>query len=88
MRAADLAACTAAVSTLQAALCARCNGLRAELLRRPGEDANGLVTLMEVYQMPAAADAAALEAQAAAASAPWLQGARHVEVFEPVSTGS
>ena len=88
MHAADLAACVAAVSALQAELCARCVGLQAELLRRPGEDANGLVTLMEVYRWPAAADAAELEAQAAAASAPWLQGARHVEVFEPVSEGS
>jgi hypothetical protein len=49
-----------------------------EVLRRP-EASDGLATLMEVYS-EAAPDG--IEARAAAAVAPWLQGERHFEVFE------
>ena len=68
------------VNTLQQRWRARSPGLAAELLRRPG-DSDGLVTLMEVYDVADPASAAELEAEAAAATATWRQGARHVEPF-------
>ena len=51
-----------------------------ELLRRP-EMKQGLVTVMEIYTLDAAA-AAAYETAATAALARWLDGQRHVEIFE------
>lgn len=73
----QLAEAVAAVRALHAGL--RCP---VELLRRP-ELSKGCVTLMDVYQLD---DAAAhdFEARAAGVLAPWLDGPRHVEVFEPV----
>jgi len=73
-----LAEALVAVRSVHAAL-----GAAVELLRRPGH-ANGLVTLMEVYQLEDDA-AQAFEASAAAALAPWLDGPRHIEVFEAVA---
>jgi hypothetical protein len=70
VREADLAAAAAALGALPGEV---------ELLRRPGAD-DGLVTLMEVHRN----EDPALEAQCAAAVAPWLQGVRHVEVFAPL----
>lgn len=69
---------------LQHALRAEWPGLQAELLRRPQPDANGCVTLMEIYALPPGGDGAAIEARAAACTAGWLQGSRHVERFEPL----
>ena len=75
---ARLAEALVAVRSLHAAL-----GAAVELLRRPGLS-NGLVTLMEVYQLEDDA-VQALEAGAAAALAPWLDGPRHIEVFEALA---
>ncbi len=79
---ADLGAAVAAVGTVQRALRNAHPGLSAECLRRPGAK-DGLVTLMEVYAFGPAHDPAAVEAEAAAASAPWRRGERHVEAFVP-----
>ncbi len=66
-------------------LCAGWPALHAELLRRPGSAA-GQVTLMEVFDAgPAgidAAGAARIEATMTRHVAPWIRGARHVEVFD------
>ena len=78
---AQLQAALAALQPLHAEL--RRGGTALELLRRPGAP-QGRVTLMEVYSLDDAA-AAAFEARAAAALAPWLDGQRHVEQFEPLS---
>ncbi len=78
---ADGAAAVAGVLAEQAALRAAHPGLATECLRRP-DAADGLVTLMEVYAFAAGQDPAAIEQRAAAASARWCRGARHVEVFE------
>ncbi len=61
-------------------------GLQAAVLRRPGEQ-DGQATLMETYAMPGGISDA-LQArieEAAACLAPWLRGARHTEVFEPLT---
>ncbi len=75
---AHLADAVVVVRALHAGL--RQAGVASELLRRP-EAAKGQVTLMDVYTL---ADAAAreFETRAAAALAPWLDGPRHVEIFE------
>lgn len=78
----DLAAAVAAVTAAQQRLCDAHAGLAADCLRRPGAK-DGLVTLMEVYAFGPAHDAGAVEADAAAASAPWRRGDRHLEVFVP-----
>lgn len=65
----------AAVRRLHAAL-----PTSVELLRRP-DVKQGLVTVMEIYTLNAAA-AQAYEAAATTALAPWLDGQRHVEVFD------
>lgn len=83
--AADLAAVVDAVRALQQDLRTEFPGLQAELLRRPGTDANGAVTLMEVYVLPPGLDGTALEVRTAACSARWLQGSRHVERFEALA---
>jgi hypothetical protein len=54
-------------------------GARAELLRRPEVDREGLVTLMEVYHVET--EDALAERELDAASAPWRRGERHVEDF-------
>lgn len=79
--AADVDAAVAAVVAVQRALAAVHQGLSAECLRRPGAAADE-VTLMEVYAFQAGHDRAAIEARAAAASARWRRGGRHVEAFE------
>ena len=64
---------------------ARWPGLRARLLQR----AEGLrVTWMEVYSHPGGIDdalQAMLVAEGDARLAPWIEGRRHLEVFEPVT---
>ncbi len=80
---ADLAPAVAAVTALQSALRARLPGLGAELLRRPAAK-DGQVTLMEVWTFGAGHDVQAVEAEAAAAMAPWCRDGRHLEVFEPL----
>jgi hypothetical protein len=75
---------------MQSGLRDRHPGLSTALLRRP-ELKDGLVTLMEVYALEGAdldgALAAALEAQASAAMAPWTDGPRHVETFDLLAEG-
>ncbi|WP_425259476.1 DUF4936 family protein [Rubrivivax sp. RP6-9] len=78
---AQLQAALAALRPLHAEL--RRAGTAVELLRRPGAP-RGLVTLMDVYSADDPT-AARFEARAAAALAPWLDGSRHVEQFEPVA---
>lgn len=59
--------------------------LDCELLRR-ADDAAGHVTLLETYRQPGGVTLpmqARIEREAALRLAPWLVGARHVEVFEP-----
>jgi hypothetical protein len=77
-------AAVAAVRAMQAQWRDR---LGCELLRRTGEtDADPLLTLMEVYRQPGGVTMdtqACIEREAALRLAPWLVGARHVEVFEP-----
>ena len=95
---ADAAACIQAVQALQGQWLTRHPGLQAQLLiKQPAAPADALpdparpprTTLMETYAWqppdPAAQppDAVALEAAMAACTAPWLDGARHVEVFAP-----
>jgi quinol monooxygenase YgiN len=84
--AADLDAAVAAAQALHAALHAERPTLRCEVLRRPGADATGLVTLMEVYAAAIEVDdrlAAQIEARAAAALKAFVVGDRHTEIFEP-----
>lgn len=69
-----------AVAAVQAALQPHLAAGRLQLLRRP-ELRDGLVTLMEV-QAPGLDDST--EATIAACVAPWVQGQRHVELFEPL----
>jgi hypothetical protein len=84
--AASVAEAVSAVGTFQARLRESHPALQAALLRRPGEQ-DGQVTFMETYAMPggvndglqAAIDTAARILQ------PWQRGARHTEVFEPLS---
>ena len=75
----------AAVQGFQAQLREAQPALQAALLRRPGVQ-DGQVTLMETYAMPGGVSDA-LQAridEAARCLAPWLRGARHTEVFEPL----
>ena len=84
--AASVAEAAAAVQAFQARLGESHPALQAALLRRPG-DQDGQVTLMETYAMPGGITDA-LQAridEAAACLAPWLRGARHTEVFEPLT---
>jgi hypothetical protein len=85
-----LDAATQAATAMQSGLRERHPGLGTALLRRP-EVKDGRVTLMEVYAL-AGADldgplAGAIEAWAAAAMAPWTDGARHVETFDLLAEG-
>jgi hypothetical protein len=80
------AAAKGQVRLLQAALRARHAGLQTRLLRRP-ETIDDLQTWMECYAAPAVPGGisgcvqADIEA-AAAALTPWVEGVRHVELFE------
>lgn len=74
-------------------LCRSCNGLSAQLYRRADESAStaaqGLTTLMETYA-GAALDAAMEQRIVEEGNThlrPWLDGARHVEVFVRRSPG-
>lgn len=76
------------VLQMQAGLCERHAGLQARLLRRPG-DAAGLQTWMETYAWPERSHGIADDVQseierAASVLAPWHDGPRHAEVFEPL----
>lgn len=84
----ELRAACEAVRQVQQALQHDHRGLSAELLAGAGAD--GLRTVMETYVVDARINAggvqeplqAAIEAALQTAVRPWLQGARHVEVFE------
>lgn len=70
-----------AAQAWQAALAARHPGLECRLLQRA--DA-GPTTLMEIYRRPGGIDLALddeIRREGDAHLAPWLDGARHVEVF-------
>ncbi|HEV8690770.1 MAG TPA: DUF4936 family protein [Ideonella sp.] len=65
-------------------------GLSASLMQRPQPDADRLVTVMETYRVgpewPAdrlSGVPDAIEQAVGAVVARWLQGPRHLEVFEP-----
>lgn len=80
-----LADAVAAVRALQARWQALDAALQCELLRRC-DDTGADVTLMETYRRDCGFDAVArrhFEDEAGVALAPWLNGPRHVEVFEP-----
>lgn len=79
-----LALAVSAAIAFQATMRARHPGLRAELLQRPGADAEGRVTLMEVYEPAVPTLAAPIEAAARAALARWVIGERHVEDFDAI----
>jgi hypothetical protein len=90
----DLAAAVAAAREGQRALCSAHPGLSASLMQRPSSSASPdsppQMTLLETYRAAldwpadqAAAMPAAIERTLGAALAPWLQGPRHLEVFEP-----
>ena len=90
VRASELAAAVQAARAAQRSLADTHRGVSASLMQRPQPDADGLMTVMETYraapglpedQLRALADA--IELTAAAAIAPWLQGTRHDELFEP-----
>ncbi|PPE70642.1 DUF4936 family protein [Caldimonas thermodepolymerans] len=81
---ADAGAARPAVEAMHAALRRRHPELEAALWRRPQEK-DGVQTWMEIYAHPQGVSEA-LEAEieeAARTLSPWLQGARHVEVFVP-----
>lgn len=81
------AATVAAVCAAQSALCARHPGLQARLLRRA--DDGGGRTWMETYARPGHAGGvddglfADIERAMSAVLADAIDGARHVETFEP-----
>ncbi len=89
IEAADEAAVQQRVEAFQRALRQEYPGLQTRLLRRL-ENSTAQVTLMETYAFLANGDTpvattgllASIE-RAAAAIAPFLQAARHAEVFEP-----
>ena len=76
------------VRRFQAGLRAHHPALRARLLRRPAE-IDGLQTWMETYALDDAPGGISKTVQAeiahaAEALARWIDGARHIEVFEPL----
>ena len=84
----DLGACVLAVQAFQAELQRTHPGLLCALLQRPrSQDVDGQRTLMETYAMPGGiGDALQMRIdEAATCLAPWLRGARHTEVFEPLA---
>lgn len=91
---ADLAAAAAVAREGQRVLCDARPGLAASLMQRPSSaaspDAPPQMTMLETYRAPldwpadwAATLPAAIDHTLGAALAPWLQGPRHLEVFEP-----
>jgi hypothetical protein len=83
--AASVGDAAAAVRGFQAELREAHPALQAALLRRPGEQ-DGQVTLMETYATPGGVSDSLQRRidEAARCLAPWLRGARHTEVFEPL----
>ena len=90
----DLPAVVAAAREGQRALCSAHPGLSASLMQRPSSSASPdsppQMTLLETYRAAldwpadqAAALPATIDTTLGAALAPWLQGPRHLEVFEP-----
>ena len=80
-----LAEAGAAMAAFQQALQAQHTGLVTRLYCRSDDDA-GRATLMETYALPGGIPQAlqtTLVVQGAQAAAPWCEGSRHVEVFEP-----
>lgn len=81
-RSADEATVLATLTALHDRLRTAHPGLETSLLRRTGPNDDGLHTWMEIYRHPTAPVAeAAIEAAAAAVTAPWRVGDRHVERF-------
>ena len=83
----QLAAAVAGMSAFQAEQVQRVPRLQARLLQRDDDEADQ-ATLMEIYSLPGGLPLAvrtALVVQGAQAAAPWCLGARHVEVFSPLS---
>lgn len=84
----DFEAALQAARAMQGQLRRRWTGLDAELLARPGVDEAGRRTLMEVYARdgePGGLDESlrcAIDAAAGQSLGRWIEGARHVEVFE------
>jgi len=83
---ADSTVLQATALAMQARLQAQHTGLNTRLLRRP-EAANGLLTWMEIYDLPASPTGVSeslqrdIETAALAALTPLLAGPRHTEVF-------
>ena len=78
-------AAAVALAEWQARVCATTPGLHARWLRRVDEEPAS-ATLMEVWHQPGGVDEAMarhIADDGNAALAPWLFGARHVEVFTP-----
>jgi hypothetical protein len=89
VRAEHRAAAVTAVRGLHAAWCEADPALACELVQRvegDGNDAVGLITLMEVYRRSGGVASPwqqRIEREAQAALALWLVGERHMEVFAP-----
>ncbi|HJV69097.1 DUF4936 family protein [Ideonella sp.] len=87
----DLAQAVVVARVGQRRLCQAHPGLTAELMQRPSSSGpTPQMTLLETYRAPADWPAgqaralpAAIERVQAAALARWLQGPRHLEMFEP-----
>jgi len=90
----DLAAVVAVAREGQQRLCSAQPGLSASLMQRPSSaaspDSPPQMTLLETYRAAldwpaeqATALPAAIEATVGSTLRPWLQGPRHLEVFEP-----
>lgn len=90
LRERDLCVACEAVRKVQQTLRTQHRGLNTELLAAPGADVKGLRTVMEMYLVdvhvsPRGVDEALqadIEASLKPVLQPWLQGARHVEVFD------
>ena len=91
---ADLATVVAMAREGPRALCRAHDGLSASLMQRPSSaaspDGSPQMTLLETYRAAldwpadqAATLPAAIEAAVGSPLTPWLQGPRHLEVFEP-----
>ena len=83
----QLAAAVAGMTAFQAEQVQRVPRLQARLLQRDDDEADQ-ATLMEIYTLAGGLPLAvrtALVVQGAQAAEPWCQGARHVEVFLPLS---
>ena len=83
----ELAAAIVGMTAFQAEQVQRVPRLQARLLQRDDDEADQ-ATLMEIYSLPGGLPLAvrtALVVQGAQAAAPWCLGARHVEVFLPLT---